>query len=344
MNRLLLGILFIPWWLPWVLESEPSSVQAPPAAFATNTTRVLPTAPLSLPWSASAQLDRYPFLQLDRNRILNQNQSIAQVYELLRQVEAGERRTINIVHIGDSHLQADWFSGHVRMALHRRFGSAGRGLIFPYKLANTNSPPDIHVATNIRWNTRRNINRSGSLPIGISGITAHTNQRNYALDIALDNNEFDINYAFNKITFFTDKGPRNYDLSLTRKGAPAPAPAPSALSSPQKVMYHEVKAGENLTLISRKYRISIGEIQRLNHLKDATIYAGQKLLIKSESVVPRTKSVQVPGLGGELASVRLSSHSLTPFTSTVYLDNALEAVTRETMIRSGLSSRNWGKK
>ncbi|MEL6845136.1 MAG: hypothetical protein AAFP02_18165, partial [Bacteroidota bacterium] len=155
MNRLLLGILFIPWWLPWVLESEPSTTQAPPAAFAANAKRVLPSGPLSLPWSATARLDRYPFLKLDQNAILNQNQSIAQVYELLRQVEAGERRTINIVHIGDSHLQADWFSGHVRMALHRRFGSAGRGLIFPYKLANTNSPPDIHVATNIRWNTRR---------------------------------------------------------------------------------------------------------------------------------------------------------------------------------------------
>lgn len=321
MNRLLIGVLFVPWWLPWVMGEETPS---PPAAFGPETTQVTEVGPMTMPWQPRAQLDRYPFLNLSENTFLNQDQSVAQVYELLRQVESGQRRTINIVHIGDSHLQADWFSGHVRMALHRRFGSAGRGLIFPYKLAGTNSPPDIRVATNTSWNSRRNINRAGSLPIGISGITAHTNYRDYSLEIGLNKNDFGIDYAFNKITFFTDKGPRNFDLSLSRDSNASLSPG--VITSSGKAVYHEVKIGENLSLISRKYRSPISEIQRLNRLSGTTIYAGQKLLVQTASVVPRTPSVQVPGLGGELASVRLSSQSLTPFTSTVYLDESLESV------------------
>ncbi|MEL7532668.1 MAG: GDSL-type esterase/lipase family protein [Bacteroidota bacterium] len=322
MNRLLIGVLFVPWWLPWVMGGEEKPL--PPAAFEPLSGQTSYYGPMSMPWEAAAQLDRYPFLNLDQNSFLNYSQSISQVYELLRQLESGQRRTINIVHIGDSHLQADWFSGHVRMALHKRFGSAGRGLIFPYKLAKTNSPPDIKVSTNISWNSRRNINRSGSLPIGISGITAHTNYRDFSLEVGVGENEFGIDYAFNKITFFTDKGPRNYDLSLSKdrqqpqiRGVVAPA---------QQALYHKVKAGENLSLISRKYRTPISDLQRLNRLTGTTIYAGQNLLVRPAAAVPRTPSVQVPGMEGELASVRLSSHSLTPFTSTVYLDEQLESV------------------
>ena len=59
---------------------------------------------------------------------------------LLYKSKTDKQGVINIVHIGDSHIQADYFSGMLRMCLQKQFGNAGRGLIFPYKVAKTNEP------------------------------------------------------------------------------------------------------------------------------------------------------------------------------------------------------------
>jgi hypothetical protein len=47
-------------------------------------------------------------------------------------------KVFKIVHIGDSHIQADWFSGKLRNLLQEQYGNAGLGLLFQIK---TNGPP-----------------------------------------------------------------------------------------------------------------------------------------------------------------------------------------------------------
>ncbi len=49
---------------------------------------------------------------------------------------------VSFVHIGDSHLQADFATAVVRERLQRAYGSHGRGLIIPFRLAGTNEPTD----------------------------------------------------------------------------------------------------------------------------------------------------------------------------------------------------------
>lgn len=49
---------------------------------------------------------------------------------------------VAVVHIGDSHLQADFATAVVRDRLQRAYGSNGRGLIIPFRLAGTNEPRD----------------------------------------------------------------------------------------------------------------------------------------------------------------------------------------------------------
>ncbi len=327
MNRYILSLFLLPGLLPlfWVGEETASVrplVSAPPFTLA-DTVPPFPTASPTLEWIDPARAENYPFLRQELNQIENEYASLRHFYELLYQLEVGLRRTVNIVHIGDSHLQADWFSGHVRMALHRRFGSAGRGLIFPYKLASTNSPTDIIVQSNIRWDSRRNVSNTGTLPIGISGVTAKTNYRDFLLRIALGENPYHLDYRFNKITLFTDKGPRNYDLSLSKEGLTS---SPAMVSNGQNALYHTVQAGDNLTLIARKYQVSVAEIQHLNRLDGTQINIQQRLLIHPGLQMPRTQAVQVPGSAGEMATVRLSSHSLEPFASTVYLNERVDQV------------------
>lgn len=51
----------------------------------------------------------------------------------------------------------------------------------------------------------------------------------------------------------------------------------------QEEIWHIVKTGESLGSISRKYGVSISQIQQWNRLKTTTIHPGQKLLVKQSS-------------------------------------------------------------
>jgi len=55
-------------------------------------------------------------------------------YTALVRLESGQRSTpVVVVHLGDSHIAADRFSGDLRQQFQRRFGDAGRGLVQPGK-------------------------------------------------------------------------------------------------------------------------------------------------------------------------------------------------------------------
>lgn len=45
--------------------------------------------------------------------------------------ETGAAPVVRVLHLGDSHVAADWWSDELRQALQRRFGDAGVGLVMP---------------------------------------------------------------------------------------------------------------------------------------------------------------------------------------------------------------------
>lgn len=57
----------------------------------------------------------------------------------------------NIVHIGDSHLQADIATQLTRELLQYDFGNAGRGLVTPLRLSGTNEPWNYSFKSDIKW-------------------------------------------------------------------------------------------------------------------------------------------------------------------------------------------------
>ena len=109
---------------------------------------------------------KYHPVRNSANFIINGTGGLGNFYQKLRKLEAGQLRKVTIAHIGDSHIQADIFSGEVRLNLHTRFGSAGRGLIMPYEVAQTNSPYDIKAASQNVWFAKRNVFPNEPLPIG----------------------------------------------------------------------------------------------------------------------------------------------------------------------------------
>lgn len=83
---------------------------------------------------------------------------------------------INVVHIGDSHIQADYFSGQVRDRLVSEIasGCGARGLVFPYRMAKTNNPPDYFVKFTGNWESCRNVEYKKICTLGLTGVIVRT--------------------------------------------------------------------------------------------------------------------------------------------------------------------------
>ena len=146
----------------------------------------------------------YPFVCTDFNKIENDSVGLSHFYAKLLQLETSNIPRVCIVHFGDSHIQADFFSGKVRQDLQLQFGNAGRGLVIPYHVARTNEPNSYQTSTNSKWQVRRNVVKNDTIPIGLSGVTIKSMDTSATLRIkVLDQPGLD--YSFTKFTLFHDK-------------------------------------------------------------------------------------------------------------------------------------------
>ncbi len=75
----------------------------------------------------------------------------------------------SIVHIGDSHLQADISTGYLRSQLQFDYGDAGRGLIAPLKLSRTNEPVDYYFRSDHSWSPLKFMSANWPRTMGFTG-------------------------------------------------------------------------------------------------------------------------------------------------------------------------------
>ena len=61
----------------------------------------------------------------------------------------------------------------------------------------------------------------------------------------------------------------------------------ASTTASSKYKFHIVKKGESLSIISRKYKISVAELSRLNNKKSNTIHPGEKLIVGIKPVVKK---------------------------------------------------------
>ncbi|MDE5705940.1 GDSL-type esterase/lipase family protein [Muribaculum sp.] len=80
---------------------------------------------------------------------------------------------VSIVHIGDSHLQADMATSVVRRRLQSVYGDAGRGLVTPLKMAGTNEPRDYALkGVDGVWVASKLMKRPWATRMGFTGVSA----------------------------------------------------------------------------------------------------------------------------------------------------------------------------
>ena len=123
-----------------------------------------------------AQNDSLPFINDSLNIIMNAK-GLDKFISAIQNYKSGGIQDLSIVHIGDSHVQAGFYSEPIRKTFQGKYGNAGRGLVFPYQATKTNGPADYSFSSLQVWKTRRNSIEKGNLPTGIAGHTAYNSQK-----------------------------------------------------------------------------------------------------------------------------------------------------------------------
>ena len=124
---------------------------------------------------------------LSRSMKLPSRAQLQKFHRRLANLRHGRTRRLTIVQIGDSHTQAEHFSGRLRTLFQRRFGNAGRGFLppgapysywRPYRVTGRQSGP---------W-TVFSSNRSdfAVLPYGLSGFVLRSDSPEAAISLTMD--------------------------------------------------------------------------------------------------------------------------------------------------------------
>ena len=162
--------------------------------------------------SLKALLSAYKFIKTENNVISNPA-CLDTFFETLYQLKTNKSEIVPVVHIGDSHIQADYFSGMMRMSLQRAFGNAGRGLIFPYKVAKTNEPYNYKTSSNAEWGACRIVFPNPIFPIGVCGITMRTS--NPKADIRLKTFNYPgLDYSFRHIDIYQENDTASFGIGI----------------------------------------------------------------------------------------------------------------------------------
>lgn len=118
----------------------------------------------------------YDFIQINHSKTLNLAMS-----KLNAIMKVSEPNNINnldqkftIVHFGDSHIQADYFSGEIRRILQSHFGEAGNGVIFPYSLCKSYGPKGLESSTTGTWKASNILLSKENNKISIAGYDLKT--------------------------------------------------------------------------------------------------------------------------------------------------------------------------
>ncbi|MGQ8869322.1 LysM peptidoglycan-binding domain-containing protein [Myroides sp. TSA_177.3] len=192
----------------------------------------------------------------------------------LKELSEGKRKKVNIVHIGDSHIQADFFSGRVRSLIQEQFGNGGLGFTFPYQLARTNSNNFVRYSSNSDWENRRNIYPVNGAKVGLSGIALSSTAKDAVIKVDLRESKF----AFTKVKLFTPNNELTYRVGITDRDVNLTNTTVAKTSS------HKIKSGESLSGIAKKYNTTVAHLKQLNKLKSTNIQAGKTLVIPTKEV------------------------------------------------------------
>ena len=142
------------------------------------------------PGSYSLDLAKYDFIDTTINVIQfpKGNEAFTKFFEKMDTLVFENKGQVRIMHVGGSHLQADVISGRIREHMIKEYpgASAGRGFVFPYSAARTNTPSSYASYYKGIWDKNKNVQREISKPLGLLGIAVSTSDPRAEITLMLD--------------------------------------------------------------------------------------------------------------------------------------------------------------
>ena len=124
------------------------------------------------------RIPSYPFARLDLNRIQYPSGKSPEFELFLRKLDTlatYSSGSVRILHVGGSHVQAGiWTQQLRRNLLSMRYGmDGGRGMVFPFNAAGTNTPAGYVSRSAGEWSYFRCL-KDGGEPLGVTGMAVST--------------------------------------------------------------------------------------------------------------------------------------------------------------------------
>ena len=167
-----------------------------------------------------------------------------------------ENKVTQILFLGDSHIQADWITSFLRNKFQEKYGNAGRGLVFPYSVANSNGPDDFTSATNQAWENFRLVYEQDVFPqMGASGFVIG-NQKESFLEIKFKNPE----ETFDKVIIFNDEKMNGEKFQLYKEYQSLS----NFVSKSAERMKYTVLSGETFPELASKFYTTTTKLAQLN--------------------------------------------------------------------------------
>jgi lysophospholipase L1-like esterase len=148
---------------------------------------------------------RYSFIDYENNIFLqteNNPEFISFYGKIDSLVRFGDRK-VNILHFGGSHIQADIYTNQMRKRLIELSPdmNAGRGMIFPVKMAQTNNPSNFSVSYTGKWVFSKCTKSGNDSLLGLTGFSVTTSDS--ICSITVDpNRDSLIHYTFSRARVF----------------------------------------------------------------------------------------------------------------------------------------------
>lgn len=159
----------------------------------------------------------YSFIKYEKNFIQfpAKDPSFIKLFQKMNNLILAGQGQIRVLHIGDSHIQADMISGRIRNRLHSLASgtNAGRGFVFPCSLAGTNNPVNILVESEGKWDGCRNVEKGRDCNLGFSGISVRTEEVNAKIKIRIAPWE-KTTYDFDRVKIFHSFGDTSFVVAL----------------------------------------------------------------------------------------------------------------------------------
>lgn len=186
------------------------------------------------------------------------------------------KKVTNILFLGDSHIQAGWIPEVLRQKFTEQYGYAGRGLVFPYSVANSNGPLDITSTSSQAWQTFRLVyDQDVFSQMGALGFVMGNNKDSF-IEIGFN----DPNDTFDEVKILNDQQMAGESFTIYDTNASLNA----YVGKKKSITEYAVQEGETFPELAAKFNTTTTKLAQLNGNGIKFPKAGQ--VIKTEVVEP----------------------------------------------------------